>query len=1284
QTFEIRPDVVAPGSMVYSAAPEYINDKNEDVEDYSVAYQRMSGTSMAAPHIAGIAALILQENPEYTPTDVKNAIMNTSEHIHQKSGVSYSVHETGAGRVNAFEAVHEKVSFSAEYEAFAGENRESLDNITGMLSYGKIMIPEEGTISKTIPVTVTNNTDTAKKYSIEIEYSDSERAKDAEGNGVKLDLPGEVTVAPGASEKFDVTISSPNTVESGTYEGFIHFTEVGADENIYQMPFSATILKSGFAVLTYPTLGENGYGKGLTGFTSSNLYNRHSATLFTSSDIAVEVQVNEPIKYIETYAIDPETKERIGYGGKQDASWFPMGVSVGVENFFGNGKAKKIVNGKVSHEEFPLATGIYELEVIATDYDGKSFSGTLPMGIVNDNTLDKISFNMKEGIIEVNDDNYTKEVWYDGKEHEGLWLEATVYNEIVDKMIKDSGLDFLKQEELNNVYAEGTERTGSSFQMETMAKEDGKIMIAGVEKSDLAKGLFRVELSHLNPGRTTSKPTSFTFVNEGSSYLSLNTNTEKVSKGSVLNTGITLNNGQNVAKGSFSIKNQGEANLKNAKITPSAELKALVGEKNIVTNITFNDVVGEWDSYEEFQVSFDLTSAGEDFKGLTGDIKLFDISYEVESIDGIKEDLMYSGNFMYTTLKGMDGEFKNIEDEVVDVMAGTMFKNLNLEFPDRTLIYGSTSTPWPGMKEANIYAVDPSGKKYEPTYLILDEVGRSHRFAFNNLPVIDGDYKVILETPGCFDSIMNVPGSTVNKDNKRVGNTFAITTYSFFAPSMTAYAGDVNGDGAIDIVDAAEVGKVYEEGTPHWFSLGEEKTLVTDLTQDGVVNYFDMLLLLNNYMMQDLSRRDSKVPEETIDGRDIIDILESCGYYDEGYEDGMERNVTLNMDKERSFVGDEVKFEAVPPTEEVEFEYEFAVREKNDKDWTVIQEKSTSRSTIWKSTIAGDYEFKVRIFLDDIEYVCQDNKLHTVSWQELKGITLDKETLDLNTGSEDKLTVSLNPWNARPQEFVWSTSDEAVATVVDGKVVAKKAGDATITVKTANGDFSAACKVKVTDVALESISLNKEKLELNKGEEDKLEVTFMPENATNKKVTWASVDEKIATVKDGKVVAVNPGTTVITVTSADGKLSDTCIVTVKESEVPPTKPVAEKITLDNHDAKLKIGEKLILKAKITPGEAAMPELGWTSSNEKVATVKDGVVTAIGEGKVTITVKSKDGKLSDTCKIAVSKDGSGSNLPQTGAIGAAVGSSGLLASAGLMTLAMSTLILVGKKKENDEE
>ncbi|MEG2381795.1 MAG: helix-hairpin-helix domain-containing protein, partial [Oscillospiraceae bacterium] len=43
--------------------------------------------------------------------------------------------------------------------------------------------------------------------------------------------------------------------------------------------------------------------------------------------------------------------------------------------------------------------------------------------------------------------------------------------------------------------------------------------------------------------------------------------------------------------------------------------------------------------------------------------------------------------------------------------------------------------------------------------------------------------------------------------------------------------------------------------------------------------------------------------------RDIIDILESCGYYDEGYEDGMERNVTLNMDKERSFVGDEVKFE---------------------------------------------------------------------------------------------------------------------------------------------------------------------------------------------------------------------------------------------------------------------------------------------------------------------------------------------------------------------------------------
>lgn len=1281
QTYEIRPDIVAPGSGVYSAAPEYINDKDENVDNYAIAYQRMSGTSMAAPHIAGIAALILQNNPDYTPTDVKNAIMNTSEHIHKKDGTSYSVHETGAGRVNAFEAVHEKVAFSANYKVTAGEDHKELDNVTGMLSFGKIMAPEEGTISKTIPVTVSNSSATSKSYSIEIEYSDSSRAQDAVKNNVKLATPTEIQVAAGGSETFDVTLSTPIPVEFGTYEGFIHFTEVGAEENTYQMPFSVNIMKDGFANLTYPSVSD-GFGQGITAFTSSDLFARNFNTHFGLADITIMLQVNEPIKSIKTFVVDPETKERIGYGGMQETNWLPIGVDVMLENFVPNGKVRKIVNGKISHEEFPVPTGVYKLEVVAEGYDGNEFSEYLPMGIINDTKSDKVTFNMEEGIHEVTEDMYSSNIWYDGEEHEGLWLNANVYNDIVNTLKTEYDLSYLKQEEVNTIFANGTGRDGWEASMGTMSKSDGNILVAGVERADLESGFFRVDLSYANAGKIGLKPAIFTFVNHGSSYLSLDTDTEKISENSTVNSSITLNNGENVVKGSFKIRSNGDAIFSEPTISPSDELKALAGNDIKITT-EYNNVNGDWESYGELTVSFELTSSDSSFKGINGDMKLFDIAYTVDSFKGISEDLADDDNFNYITLKGIDGEFKNSQDEAIDVMAGTIYKTLDLEYKERTLIYVQTDSPMRGMKNANAYVIDNAGNRYKPTYLKLDEwAGRNHLFTFNDLPVIDGDYKVILEMPGCFDSVMNVPGSKLNEKGVRVGNTFGVTSYSFYAQSMASYSGDVNGDGAIDIVDATEIGKLYKPGNDHIFDTysaeGSESSepIAADLTQDGVVDYYDMFLLLSNYLMQDFTREDSKIPEEYLDGRDITDILESCGYFDEVPE----RNVILNMDKETSFVGDEVKFSVKPATEEVEFEYEFSVREKNDTDWTVVQERSPERNLNWTSKTAGEYEFRARVFLDEINYVWQDNKFHTVSWADLKGISLDKEILDLNTGDAAELTVSLNPWNAKPQEFVWSSSDEKVATVKDGKIQTLKAGTTTITVKTLDDNFSASCTVNVTDVALESIKISKNTLELKKDEDSKLEVTFMPENATNKNVTWNSADEKIASVVDGKVTGLSAGTTTITVTSEEGNFSDICVVTVKEDPAPPTKPLAEKITLNKNKAKLNVGDKLTLKATISPAEAEMPELTWTSSNKKVATVKDGVITAVGEGKAKITVKSKDGKLSDSCDITVSKKNGGSNLPQTGSL---LGTD-LLVSAGLMALSVSTLIVVGKKKENEED
>ena len=89
------------------------------------------------------------------------------------------------------------------------------------------------------------------------------------------------------------------------------------------------------------------------------------------------------------------------------------------------------------------------------------------------------------------------------------------------------------------------------------------------------------------------------------------------------------------------------------------------------------------------------------------------------------------------------------------------------------------------------------------------------------------------------------------------------------------------------------------------------------------------------------------------------------------------------------------------------------------------------------------------------------------------------------------------------------------------------------------------------NVDVESVSLDKESLELTVGESSQLTATVLPENATNKKVTYTSSDTSVASVSDaGKVSAKKAGTTTITVKTVDNNKTATCEVTVKEKETP--------------------------------------------------------------------------------------------------------------------------------------
>jgi len=249
-------------------------------------------------------------------------------------------------------------------------------------------------------------------------------------------------------------------------------------------------------------------------------------------------------------------------------------------------------------------------------------------------------------------------------------------------------------------------------------------------------------------------------------------------------------------------------------------------------------------------------------------------------------------------------------------------------------------------------------------------------------------------------------------------------------------------------------------------------------------------------------------------------------------------------------------------------------------------------------------------------------------------VTLNKTSLNLTKGASSTLTATITPSNTtQSKQVTWTSSNNNVATVSSsGKVTAKSAGTATITVKTSNGK-TATCKVTVTNptVAITKVSLNKTNLNLTKGASNTLTATITPSNTTqSKQVTWTSSNNNVATVSSsGKVTAKNAGTAVITAKTSNGKTA-TCKVTVTNPIV-----VITKVTLNKTNLNLTKGATSTLSATITPSNTTQSkQVTWTSSNNNVATVtSSGKVTAKTAGTATITAKTSNGKTA-TCKITV--------------------------------------------------
>ena len=236
-------------------------------------------------------------------------------------------------------------------------------------------------------------------------------------------------------------------------------------------------------------------------------------------------------------------------------------------------------------------------------------------------------------------------------------------------------------------------------------------------------------------------------------------------------------------------------------------------------------------------------------------------------------------------------------------------------------------------------------------------------------------------------------------------------------------------------------------------------------------------------------------------------------------------------------------------------------------------------------------------------------------------VSIPQDSIDLLKGNQLQLTATVSPTNATPKTVSWMSSNNNVANVINGKITAVSVGECDV-IATCVGKQDI-CHVTVTEIEPTTIILSQDTAVIEVNHQVTLTATVLPDSAFYNTVTWSSTDESIATVNDGVVTAKKAGTCDIIARCRD--LTATCHVTV--TEIEPT-----TIVLNQDTAVIEVNHQLTLTATVLPDSATYNTVTWSSTDESIATVNDGVVTAKKAGTCDIVAKCRD--LTATCHITV--------------------------------------------------
>ncbi|MEH7513945.1 S8 family serine peptidase [Gottfriedia acidiceleris] len=744
--FDVKPEVVAPGVSVLSTVPAYITNTSSPT-DYSSAYARMSGTSMATPHVAGIAALMLQANPNLQPEDIKTLLMNTADPLNG----DYLPYEQGAGRVDPNEAIHPKMEVQVKDDTLIpfGEEMVKVDEKTGGISFGELYTGEDLSINK--KMTLQNFEKENKKFTATVHFQMIKGTSDPTTSGIKLAVDPVIQVKKNESKNVNVSLTFPKTAKEGVYTGYINLTNQKDKNEQYRIPFSIRAVEEGF------------YGYALNK-ASTTLEYRISQTEpmgMASGAVspALTFNMKTPMKKMDIVWQDGKTGQDLGYATSLDLSY--LHTNTQIISFLSILGSYYPFTGDPDHPISAIAQnakpGYYKLKLISTSMTGKTFTGYLDHYVDIEQPVVTTSLDQESPFHE----------YKPGQETYPFSMQIT---DPQVKEMQNAGMDV----DLSDTSFQYTFINSAESNIINMDK-DGKFSEDIVMHPEYPVQSFTVKGRDVAVNSPVKK--QYYFIKEGTPNAYITSPINEVRMGDTVKATLKLDNISSLSSANWTFANL-DKNFEIVDAKPNAELSQYGDAKVTLTNSSTPTVQLDLPSTTQIQdkvAAVDVTLKVKD--AVFGTSINLDPTVTINNSEGTT-NLIKAG---YTW--GLLSSFSELEGPLNAegfLNPGTTNKYKNVDWPN---------------SGASIKLTQSNGNVFDITPNLVKDV---NRFSISKLPLTGDSWTWEFTLPGHF--MVKIPmmsgfeyNGTLYGQQKKLASTYFI---------KEAVAGDVNQDNVIDVLDA--------------------------------------------------------------------------------------------------------------------------------------------------------------------------------------------------------------------------------------------------------------------------------------------------------------------------------------------------------------------------------------------------------------------------------------------------------------------------------------------------